>query len=299
MSKLIELFLQDKPDKDKLLKEIQEIFSEAKNICDQKTQKGDSVSADDLLPAVEAILNKELTGTSFSIDSSKKISTSARDWNLLLETEHLEGEERSKAASQNYQVTVVQSIVFFIFSNLIQEEIRSSLIKLLKGLENGQMILQNKINQLSLINSDESKNKIALLKNAIGHNNDDKSRSIANYPANTFAGLSSYITETLRSAKVKNISLETLQEINTNFNQLINDKIIQPLQKYNNEKNFLSKFKEWASDTMKKIFGFKTLSTKGTLLNVVKTENKFFTLWKRKVENIFPTEEIFSKKQKM
>lgn len=74
------------------------------------------------------------------------------------------------------------------------------------------------------------------------------------------------------------IASTDLDSINTRFRQLVTNKITLPLQKYNEERGYVSQFKRWASDTLKTIFGVGKISTYATLFNMSKDKTDLFDL---------------------
>ncbi|MFZ2314112.1 MAG: hypothetical protein WAW86_00440 [Gammaproteobacteria bacterium] len=137
--------------------------------------------------------------------------------------------------------------------------LNSSLSKVKFSLTEKLMHLEKKLETLkqqgSKHESKKTAQRVIIVKNAISH----EDQPIVTQE--NFSSLTQDIQDLITSGKM--ITPTILDEIKTRFEQLVTHKITLPLQKYNEERGFLSRFKRWAGDTLKRTFGFGKISTYG------------------------------------
>lgn len=162
-----------------------------------------------------------------------------------------------------------------------QQKIRKNLQILNGSLSKAVFFLNDKINylerkrnQLRQASDSREINRISkrasIVKNAINQ----ESQPIS--PQENFSSLIQHIQDLINSGKT--ITPVMLDEIKMQFDHLIVNKITLPLEKYNEERGFLSRFKRWAGDTFKRAFGVGKVSTYGTLFDFAKEKTSLFDL---------------------
>lgn len=167
-----------------------------------------------------------------------------------------------------------------------QKKIRSNLQIMNKSISKVIFSLTKKLRHLDskLLKNANSNSKSILTHEAIKI---DQRRSVINDAIDntndqpisnnvTFSSFSQDLQDLINSNRL--ITAVHLDEIKMQFEHLIENKIILPLKKYNEERGFLSQFKRWASDTIKKAFGVGNLSTYATLFEISKEKSELFDL---------------------
>ncbi|QDP73201.1 hypothetical protein FOG18_11840 [Legionella israelensis] len=186
------------------------------------------------------------------------------------------------------QGLLLNKVLERIYKEQQQQQLRSILKELYTGLSEGKKILEEKKEKLEQKKSDKNTSeKIKILKDAIG--DPEPSWALDNAAEGpkdtTFNALSAYIKQ--KTDSEKSITQDLIKDIYSNFDKLMKEKVINPLKKYDEERGFLARFKEWVSDTTKKIFGINTLSTKEVLVSIASNENSLFSIGKRRAAKLF------------
>ncbi|MFZ2315736.1 MAG: hypothetical protein WAW86_08795 [Gammaproteobacteria bacterium] len=168
-----------------------------------------------------------------------------------------------------------------------QLEIRQLFSTLSASLSEGENIFQEKIEQLKL-DPIENEKKIEILERALGRSNQAASYYMVGSDKQTFKGLSAQLKSLAESPM--SISPVVVKQVQTNYISLINDKLVIPFVKYREERGFVKRVKDWMNDTIKKIFGSNSLSTKSVMSDAIKQQTTLFSDSKARADYIFPLE---------
>ncbi|MCP0914282.1 MULTISPECIES: hypothetical protein [Legionella] len=166
-----------------------------------------------------------------------------------------------------------------------QEEMHSSLLRLKEKIAQGKEILEEKLTELQGRQGQNTAGKITMLQEAIGNAEPPWYKN--DIPS--FNGLTAQL-EYLTKSKEAITALE-INALSTQFDELINNKLVAPLKEYENEKGGWQKLKDWISDVVKELTGLGTLSTGGTVQKVVANQSAVFKEEINKMKANFPQAE--------